>query len=192
MAFGGALAGGVVKIGIQVYGDLGILNRAFKQGKLRKAVNKAKTSALAAWAKKAAKNIKGALRDGSFPSLSSATVFLKGHNVPLWETGQLYNSIKAIKLPDNSWFGGVDPKMRHPTAGMTVADLALIQQRGASIAVTSSMRMYLRGRGLRIGDDTDILVIPPRTFVAQGVGRTMADASIVARDISTSLIRSVR
>jgi len=191
MAFGG-IAGNVVKIGIQMYGDLGILNRAFRQGGIRKAVNKAKTEVLAAWAKKAARNIREALREGNVTPLSSATVFLKGHDVPLWETGQLYGSIKAIKLPDNSWFGGVDPKMRHPTAGMSMADLALIHQRGVSIAVTPSMRMYLRGQGLRIGDDTKVLVVPPRAFISQGASKTMASLSLMGREIGARLIRTVR
>ncbi len=55
--------------------------------------------------------------------------------------------------------------------GLTMADLAMIHQNGASIDVTPAMRAYLHTQGIHLRAETTQITIPARPHIDVGVER---------------------
>jgi len=139
------------------------------------------------------RELKSAARATSIAPNSLATVILKGSATPLVETGEMLAAIKVTKNTDFDYYAGINPDAVNKK-GRNIAELALDQNAGYVITVTDAMRAYLRSAGLRVGNDTQFFIVPPRPFLTEGI--TNALTEIVKRfgatkDMSVSAFRKL-
>jgi len=120
------------------------------------------------------RELKSAARATSIAPNSLATVILKGSATPLVETGEMLAAIQVKQNSDFDYYAGIDPDATNKK-GRNIAELALNQNAGYIITVTNAVRAYLRSAGIRVGNDTQFFIVPPRPFLTEGITNALTE-----------------
>lgn len=114
-------------------------------------------------------------REGWPMPLHPFTQVQKGHGEPLYHTGALADGVVVVQDADSVAVGVVEPAL---------ATRALVNERGATLAVTPLMRAFLASRGFVLRAETRFLVIPARPNFSRALGEKLPEiAEIVTMAI---------
>lgn len=127
-------------------------------------------------------------RDG-WKALSELTKRLKGSSKIMVDSGDFLAAMDVWKY-GKRWYGGLRPDAKG-SKGQDLNMVGGVQEYGATIPVTDSMRKFFAGQGFPLRADTTHITVPPRPWFAPAFAEVKEYANEVLRPLVDEVLEGI-